>query len=576
MLAYRKHLITHSILVGLFVMLPTALCGAEYSFRQQALEYRRLGYEKQAQGYLDEALVQYRKAIELDPKYATPHNDIAILLEQLGKLGEAEAAYKQAIRLNPEYAQVHANLAMLYERQGMKDKASYHWLKRYQLGDPSDPGTQRAKQRVDFYVSSESTPVAYPPAQITNGVDPSNPTVSLKPPAFIAETDMKKALDSGARKRALKVRQEGYAYQRQGKYADAESAYRKAIQIDPTYAAPYNDLGVLLESQGKLADSEQAYRHALTLDPQYIQAHANLAMLYEHTQRPEEALIHWLKRYQLGEQGTPGTDRARERLATAEFWGALEDYAPIDPERVAEQKPTGKELPPVFYPDDPRRIELAESSDEKTAEEQEKEDSFAAQLKKIKQQVKTKEKASIEDSDKTSSDKVASSKDKRFNSKKGQSALEKPNVETSKSEPLPMLMGKLEINEGVEKAATPTVKLKMDLNSDAPGVKVSELAHYMQFSNDGITFSNQEPFSLTKKWFLDPGDGLKTVYVRILNKQKEPVLMLTDSIDFDTSQLLINVPSSHEARERIIKDSFNNFGASTHKFRSGTSTAFGK
>lgn len=123
----------------------TAVCA---TLREDAVGYRIQGYEAHRRGDQATALAFYRKAAELDPTYATPHNDAGILLEEQGQLGEAERAYQRALALNPNYLEAHANLAMLYERLGEKEKAVYHWTKRYQLGDASDPWTARAEERL--------------------------------------------------------------------------------------------------------------------------------------------------------------------------------------------------------------------------------------------------------------------------------------------------------------------------------------------------------------------------------------------------------------------------------------------
>ena len=36
----------------------------------------------------------------------------------------------------------------------------------------------------------------------------------------------------------------------------------------------------------------------------------------------------------------------------------------------------------------------------------------------------------------------------------------------------------------------------------------------MRFSNDGVTYTADEPYATTKAWTLASGDGVKTVYVR--------------------------------------------------------------
>src|SRR6185369_14151190 len=37
----------------------------------------------------------------------------------------------------------------------------------------------------------------------------------------------------------------------------------------------------------------------------------------------------------------------------------------------------------------------------------------------------------------------------------------------------------------------------------------------MQFSNDGVTYSAEEPYATNKAWSLSAGDGTKTVYVKL-------------------------------------------------------------
>lgn len=118
------------------------------SLREEAITYRTQGYEAQRRGDRANALSLYQKAAALDPNYPTPLNDMGVILEDEGRLEDAEQAYRKALELNPNYLEGHANLAMLYERMGKKEQAIFHWLKRYQLGDPHDPWTARAEERL--------------------------------------------------------------------------------------------------------------------------------------------------------------------------------------------------------------------------------------------------------------------------------------------------------------------------------------------------------------------------------------------------------------------------------------------
>ncbi len=118
------------------------------SLREEAVAYRMQGYEAHQRSERDTALAYYQKAAGLDPSYATPHNDIGILFEAQGRLDEAERAYLKALELDPGYLEAHANLGLLYERMHKKDQAVAHWIKRYQLGEPYDPWTKRAEERL--------------------------------------------------------------------------------------------------------------------------------------------------------------------------------------------------------------------------------------------------------------------------------------------------------------------------------------------------------------------------------------------------------------------------------------------
>jgi tetratricopeptide (TPR) repeat protein len=76
-------------------------------------------------------------------------------------------------------------------------------------------------------------------------------------------------------------------------YPQAERFYRKAIEVDPRYALAYFDLGNVLDETGRLADAIRAYVSAISLAPTYADAHYNLALALEKARQPRKALLHW-------------------------------------------------------------------------------------------------------------------------------------------------------------------------------------------------------------------------------------------------------------------------------------------
>ena len=52
----------------------------------------------------------YRRALELDPRFAAAHHNLGLLLRALDRLPEAQQCYEAATRLEPNFAEAHNNL----------------------------------------------------------------------------------------------------------------------------------------------------------------------------------------------------------------------------------------------------------------------------------------------------------------------------------------------------------------------------------------------------------------------------------------------------------------------------------
>ena len=67
---------------------------------------------------------------------------------------------------------------------------------------------------------------------------------------------------------------------RLGQYEEAETAFRRSIEIDPTYKYAWNNLGRLLaERLGQYEEAETAFRRAIEIDPKNAFAWTNLGIL---------------------------------------------------------------------------------------------------------------------------------------------------------------------------------------------------------------------------------------------------------------------------------------------------------
>src|SRR5437870_13137479 len=63
---------------------------------------------------------------------------------------------------------------------------------------------------------------------------------------------------------------------RQGRYREAEAAYREAIRTDPGRLRAYLGLGLVLRRQRQSVEAEAVFKQAILLNPAGVSAHLEL------------------------------------------------------------------------------------------------------------------------------------------------------------------------------------------------------------------------------------------------------------------------------------------------------------
>ena len=74
-----------------------------------------------------------------------------------------------------------------------------------------------------------------------------------------------------------------------GLWREAIYRWEKATEIDPTYAAAYNDLAVGYEHEGQLEKARKAYEKAVEIDPGNTQIRQNFELFKEINDRTASA-----------------------------------------------------------------------------------------------------------------------------------------------------------------------------------------------------------------------------------------------------------------------------------------------
>ncbi|HMK78669.1 MAG TPA: tetratricopeptide repeat protein [Xanthobacteraceae bacterium] len=76
----------------------------------------------------------------------------------------------------------------------------------------------------------------------------------------------------------------------QGRLAEAEHHYRRAIALRPNYAEAHNNLGIILKAQGKLEDAKACFERTLAVYPNAALVHYNLGNVLAALRRPADAI----------------------------------------------------------------------------------------------------------------------------------------------------------------------------------------------------------------------------------------------------------------------------------------------
>jgi Flp pilus assembly protein TadD len=95
------------------------------------------------------------------------------------------------------------------------------------------------------------------------------------------------------RERVAALMRTGMAAAQTGEMDEAASAFRKAVEVDPTDAEAWSSLGVVLVRSGDETRGVEAFRRALRAAPGHAEAHRNLAVVLDRQGRGAEAAHHY-------------------------------------------------------------------------------------------------------------------------------------------------------------------------------------------------------------------------------------------------------------------------------------------
>lgn len=179
---------------------------------QNPRPYNNLGVALADRGHFREAADQYRRALQINPRYERAYTNLGRAVASQGNIGAAIELFNTALEINPGSYVAHNNLGIALALQGRHPEAIEH-----------------------FSIA-----------------------LSIKPDYVTAHSNL------------------GAALKHQGRLTEAAYHLRQALKINPLYAPAHNNLGMTLAALGRLDEAIAHFNKALEIDPNYESARRNL------------------------------------------------------------------------------------------------------------------------------------------------------------------------------------------------------------------------------------------------------------------------------------------------------------
>ena len=248
--------------------------------------FNQRGIELADRGWLEEAVKEFNRAIELDQRSPFPRiNRASVYLEQ-GRLLDALSDLLEAVRLAPDEPATHYHLGVFLSRYGTNLAVSELHASLNLDPEQVDALLQLGATYADRGESSE------------------------------AEESLRAALEVDSSDPAVN-RELGVILMERGKIHDAIRHLRVACEEYPTDMEIQVDLGMAYIQAGFYEKAAATLTKVLSRDPENLHANYNLAAIYTEWAQTDQALSH------LGRACAVGPARVRDWLSDDRMFDKL-------------------------------------------------------------------------------------------------------------------------------------------------------------------------------------------------------------------------------------------------------------
>ena len=222
-----------------------------------------LGNFLRDQGFIEEAMEHYHKAIEINPNSFEALDNLGIALAAKGRLNEAIENYRKSIQLNPIPYNALNNLGLALAAQGRFDEA----IENYRAAVRINPNFSEALDNLGNALAAQG--------RLDEAIENYRTAIQIQPDFFEALGNL------------------GNAFAAQGRFDEAIDNYRKAVQINPNSFEILNNLGAALAVKGQLDEAIENYYKAIQINPDHPGTFFHLALNLQQLGRTREAVIQY-------------------------------------------------------------------------------------------------------------------------------------------------------------------------------------------------------------------------------------------------------------------------------------------
>jgi Flp pilus assembly protein TadD len=214
-----------------------------------ARAYSSLGAALARHKRVDEAIVHYCKALEIDPDSADAHNNLGVALADRGQVDEAIVHCQKAVEIKPDNAGAHYNLGASLARRKRVDEAVVHYRKALEI----NPEFAEAHDKLGVALADRG--------EVDEAIAHFRKAAEIKPEFAEAHYNL------------------GATLARRNRISEAIAHFRKAVEIKPDFVEAHYNLGVALVGQRQVYAAIDCFEKALEIRPAYGQALNNLAWI---------------------------------------------------------------------------------------------------------------------------------------------------------------------------------------------------------------------------------------------------------------------------------------------------------